>query len=236
MGPLGGIHNLDVLAMPGLDLFPDLNPGDVVSFRLIQPVAVAVDAYTLPASAGRQAAEQPLLARGVSDSGSLKAELLDSFEFTKLKGTIQRLMPADQVMELRSPYGHDMLITMCSSIKADGLKPGDSVVVDVLDGLVVDLRKSSSNKLSFERQDVLLSESFGELSQGAKVSMATGTAEVVKVSEQDHEISLRGPFGGVHNLDVRHNINGDPVEQLSVGDFVEFRMIKPVAIAIRKGG
>ena len=216
MGPLGGIHNLDVLAMPGLDLFPDLNPGDVVSFRLIQPVAVAVavavDAYTLPAAAGRQAAEQPLLARGVSDSGSLKAELLDSFEFTKLKGTIQRLMPADQVMELRSPYGHDMLITMCSSIKADGLKPGDSVVVDILDGLVVDLRKSSSNKLSFERQDVLLSESFGELSQGAKVSMATGTAEVVKVSEQDHEISLRGPFGGVHNLDVRHNINGDPVE------------------------
>ena len=236
MGPLGGIHNLDVLAMPGLDLFPDLNPGDVVKFRLIQPVAVAVDAYTLPAAAGRQAAEQPLLARGVSDSGSLKAELLDSFEFTKLKGTIQRLMPADQVMELRSPYGHDMLITMCSSIKADGLKPGDSVVVDVLDGLVVDLRRSAINKLSFDRQDVLLSESFGELSQGAKVSMATGTAEVVKVSEQDHEISLRGPFGGVHNLDVRHSINGDPVEQLSVGDFVEFRMIKPVAIAIRKAG
>ena len=234
MGPLGGIHNLDVLAMPGLDLFPDLNPGDVVKFRLIQPVAV--DAYTLPAAARRQAAEQPLLARGVCDSGSLKAELLDSFEFTKLKGTIQRLMPADQVMELRSPYGHDMLITMCSSIKADGLKPGDSVVVDVLDGLVVDLRRSAINKLSFDRQDVLLSESFGELSQGAKVSMATGTAEVVKVSEQDHEISLRGPFGGVHNLDVRHTINGDPVEQLSVGDFVEFRMIKPVAIAIRKAG
>ena len=33
--------------------------------------------------------------------------------------------------------------------------------------------------------------------------MATGTAEVVKVSEKDQELSLRGPFGGVHNLDVR---------------------------------
>ena len=235
MGPLGGIHNLDVLAMPGLDLFPDLNPGDVVSFRLIQPVAVAVDAYKLPADQARSP-EQPLLGTVVNDNGSLKAELLNSFEITKLKGTIQRLMPAERVMGLRGPYGHDMLITMGGSLESDGLKPGDSVVVDILDGLVVDLRKSSSNKLSFERQDVLLSESFGELSQGARVSMATGTAEVVKVSEQDHEISLRGPFGGVHNLDVRHNINGDPVEQLSVGDFVEFRMIKPVAIAIRKGG
>ena len=99
---------------------------------------------------------------------------------------------------------------------------------------MVDLRKSATNKLSFNRQDVILSEDFGEVRKGAKVAMATGTAEVVKVSEQDHEISLRGPFGGVHNLDVRHKIDGDPVEQLSVGDFVEFRMIKPIAIAIRK--
>ena len=70
--------------------------------------------------------------------------------------------------------------------------------------------------------------------RGARVAMVSGTAEVVKVSEQDHVMSLRGPFGGIHNLDVRHSINGDPVEQLSVGDFVDFRMIKPVAIAIRK--
>ena len=233
MGPLGGIHNLDVLAMPGLDLFPDLNPGDVVSFRLIQPVAVAVDAYKLPADQARSA-EQPLLGTVVNDNGSLKAELLNSFEITKLKGTIQRLMPAERVMELRGPYGHDLLITMGGSLESDGLKPGDSVVVDILDGLVVDLRKSSINKLSFDRQDVLLSEDFGEVRKGARVAMVSGTAEVVKVSEKDHEMSLRGPFGGVHNLDVRHNINGDPVEQLSVGDFVEFRMIHPVAIAIRK--
>ena len=234
MGPLGGIHNLDVLAMPGLDLFPDLNPGDVVSFRLIQPVAVAVDAYELPAADQALSAEQPLLAPVVNDNGSLKAELLNSFEITKLKGTIQRLMPAERVMELRGPYGHDILITIGGSLESDGLKPGESVVVDILDGLVVDLRKSSINKLSFDRQDVLLSEDFSEVRKGARVAMVSGTAEVVKVSEKDHEISLRGPFGGVHNLDVRHNINGDPVEQLSVGDFVEFRMIHPVAIAIRK--
>lgn len=234
MGPLGGIHNLDVLAMPGLDLFPDLNPGDVVSFRLIQPVAVAVDAYELPAADQAPSAEQPLLAPVVNDNGSLKAELLNSFEITKLKGTIQRLMPAERVLELRGPYGHDILITIGGSLESDGLKPGESVVVDILDGLVVDLRKSSINKLSFDRQDVLLSEDFGEVRKGARVAMVSGTAEVVKVSEKDHEISLRGPFGGVHNLDVRHNINGDPVEQLSVGDFVGFRMIHPVAIAIRK--
>ena len=70
--------------------------------------------------------------------------------------------------------------------------------------------------------------------KGARVAMATGIAEVVKVSEKDFGVSLRGPFGGVHNLDLRHNIDGNPVALLNFGDFVEFRMIKPVAIAILK--
>ena len=48
------------------------------------------------------------------------------------------------------------------------------------------------------------------------------------------KFQVLSPRLGIHNLDVRHTINGDPVEQLSVGDFVDFRMIKPVAIAIRK--
>ena len=129
----------------------------------------------------------------VNDNGSLKAELLNSFEISKLKGTIQRLMPAERVMELRGPYGHDMLITMGGSLESDGLKPGDSVVVDILDGLVVDLRKSSINKLSFDRQDVLLSEDFCEMRKGARVVMATVTAELVKISEKTMKSVSGGP-------------------------------------------
>ena len=34
-------------------------------------------------------------------------------------------------------------------------------------------------------------------------------------------------------LDVRGDINGDPVQSLKVGDYVEFRAIKPIAIAVR---
>ena len=233
MGPLGGIHNLDVLADPGDDLFPNLRAGDVVSFRLIQPVAVDVDKLAAAAAARGTKVEQPLLATVVNDSASLKAELLRSFEITKLQGTIQRLMPAERVMELRSPYGHDMLITLGGQFKAQGLKEGDEVIVDILDGLVVDLRRSPVNRLTFKREDVILSSDFGEVRKGARVAMATGTAEVVKVSEQDQELSLRGPFGGVHNLDVRGDINGDPVQTLKVGDYVEFRAIKPIAIAVR---
>lgn len=235
MGPLGGIHNLDVVVESDQDLFPKLKAGDLVDFRLIQPVAVAIDTVAAASDSRGKTVQQPLIAEVVNNGATLKAELLNAFEITRIQGTLKRLVPDQKVMELRSPYGHDMLITMGGELNTDGLMPGDKVVVEILDGLVVDLRSSSNRKLSFVRQDVILSEDFGAVRKGAKVAMATGTAEVVKLSEKDHELSLRGPFGGIHNLDVRDGISGDPLKSLEVGDFVEFRAIKPIAIAIRKG-
>ena len=235
MGPLGGIHNLDVVTDTTDDLFPTLKIGDLVDFRMIQPVAVDVDRIAVADGIPGTTAEQPLVARIVNSEATLKAELLQSFEITKVKGTVTRLSPADRVLEIKSPYGHTMLITSGVDLSAASLAVGDTVTVDLLDGLVVDLRRSPIKRLSFQRDDMILSEDFGPVRQGAKVAMATGTAEVVKVSETDQEVSLRGPFGGVHNLDVRNGIAGDPLTKLKVGDYVEFRAIKPIAIAIRKG-
>ena len=234
IGPLGGIHNLDVLPVPGEDLFPKLQPGDVVAFRLIQPVAVAIDRDDSQTALNRSVAAQPLQAPVVNNSASLKAELLNAFELTQIQGTLTRILQDGTVLELRSPYGHTMLITMSGGLNTAALKPGDKLTVDLLDGLVVDLSQSSVQQLRVNRKDVILSDDFGRIRRGARVSMATGTAEVVKISEEDQEISLRGPFGGVHNLDVRNGINGDPFQDLTLGDFVDFRMIQPIAIAIRR--
>ena len=234
IGPLGGIHNLDVLPVPGQDLFPKLQPGDVVAFRLIQPVAVAIDRDDSQTAQKRSVAAQPLQAPVVNNNASLKAELLSAFELTQIQGTLTRILQDGTVLELRSPYGHTMLITMSGGLNTAALKPGDKLTVDLLDGLVVDLSQSSVQQLRVNRKDVILSDDFGRIRRGARVSMATGTAEVVKISEEDQEISLRGPFGGVHNLDVRNGISGDPFNELKLGDFVNFRMIQPIAIAIRR--
>ena len=240
MGPLGGIHNLDVV-MPNDDpsnddLFPALQAGDLVDFRLIQPVAVGIDRVATTAATAGVSTSQPLLNGAAARRTSLKAELLEAFELSQVQGTLLQFKPDQQVMELKSPYGHTMLITMGGGLKTAGVSNGDEVIVDILDGLVVDLSKSSATSLSFTREDVILSEDFGEVRKGARVAMGTGTAEVVKVSEKDHELSLRGPFGGIHNLDVRPGLSGDPLAQLKVGDFVSFRSIQPIAIGIQPAG
>ena len=236
MGPLGGIHNLDVVMPSGSDLFPALKAGDLVDFRLIQPVAVDIDRVSTPAETSGASQKQPLLSAVADRRTSLKAELLEAFELSQVTGTLLQFKPDQQVMELKSPYGHTLLITMGGGLKTEGVSNGDEVIVDILDGLVVDLSKSSASRLSFTREDVILSEDFGEVRKGARVAMGSGTAEVVKVSEKDHELSLRGPFGGIHNLDVRPGLNADPLAQLKVGDFVRFRSIQPIAIGIRPAG
>ena len=240
MGPLGGIHNLDVVmpgdASSGDDLFPALQAGDLVDFRLIQPVAVDIDRVATTAATAGVSTSQPLLNGAAARRTSLKAELLEAFELSQVQGTLLQFKPDQQVMELKSPYGHTLLITMGGGLKTAGVSNGDEVIVDILDGLVVDLSKSSATSLSFTREDVILSEDFGEVRKGARVAMGTGTAEVVKVSEKDHELSLRGPFGGIHNLDVRPGLSGDPLAQLKVGDFVSFRSIQPIAIGIQPAG
>ena len=102
-----------------------------------------------------------------------------------------------------------MLITSGVDLSTAGIKVGEQVTVDLLDGLVVDLRKSSRKALTFAREDLILLEQFGPVRQGAKVAMTSGTAEVVKVSENDHEHSLRGPFRGGYTLDVHGESMGN---------------------------
>ena len=231
MGPFGGINNLDVLVTPENDPLEDLNVGDLVDFRLVQPVAV--DVRKLSRSLSRPSVLRPPLASDLLRSGmTLKAELLESFEITHLHATVTRLLPDQKVLEIEGPEGHNILVTSAVDLNSLKLSPGTEIAMDILDGLVVDLRPAKSKALSFERQDVEIAGDFGPVPKGTRVAMATGSAEVVRISRTDRTLSLRGPFGKVHNLDVSKRMPGTVFDELALGDLVEFRFIKPVAIRI----
>ena len=231
MGPFGGINNLDVLVTPDNTPLEDLNVGDFVDFRLVQPIAV--DVRKLSGSESRSSPlTAPLMADLVRSGTTLKAELLESFEITHLHATVTRLLPDQKVLEIAGPEGHNILVTSAVDLNSLKLSPGTEISMDILDGLVVDLRPATNKALSFERQDVEIAADFGPLPKGTRVAMATGSAEVVRLSRTDRTLSLRGPFGKVHNLDVSKRMPGTVFDELALGDLVEFRFIKPVAIRI----
>ena len=231
MGPFGGINNLDVLVTPANDPLEDLKVGEFVDFRLVQPIAV--DVRKLSSSANRPSAlTAPLTADLLRSGTTLKAELLESFEITHLHATVSRILPDQKVLEIEGPEGHNILVTSAVDLNSLKLSPGTQIGLDILDGLVVDLRPATNKALSFERQDVEIAGDFGPVPKGTRVAMATGSAEVVRISRTDRTLSLRGPFGKVHNLDVSKRMPGTVFDELALGDLVEFRFIKPVAIRI----
>ena len=231
MGPFGGINNLDVLVTPANDPLEDLKVGEFVDFRLVQPIAV--DVRKLSSSASRPSAlTAPLTADLLRSGTTLKAELLESFEITHLHATVSRILPDQKVLEIEGPEGHNILVTSAVDLNSLKLSPGTEIALDILDGLVVDLRPATNKALSFERQDVEIAGDFGPVPKGTRVAMATGSAEVVRISRTDRTLSLRGPFGKVHNLDVSKRMPGTVFDELALGDLVEFRFIKPVAIRI----
>jgi hypothetical protein len=194
--PANGDGADDVLSAQGADNFADLKTGDLVDFRLIQPMALSV--RKLPASSLTKApvVAAPTLVRTVRPSGALKSAGLD--------------------------------------ISRTGLRTGDRVGVDVLEGLVVDLLPASATQLTVTRATVILASAFGPVPKGTRVTMATGTAEVVRIARKDHTISLRGPDGQVHNLDGCRALEQEALTSLPVGDLVNFRLIQPLACAIQR--
>jgi len=234
MGPLGGIHNLDVLNAQGDEDFADLKTGVLVDFRLIQPMALSV--RKLPASSLTKAptGAAPTSVRTVRPSASLKAELLESFEFAHLDGTVTQVMDDGQAFVVRGPEGHSITLSAGLDLGRTGLRSGDQVGVDFLEGLVVDLLPASATQLTVARETVILASAFGPVPKGTRVTMATGTAEVVRIARKDHTISLLGPDGHVHNLDVRRALEQEALTSLQVGDLVNFRLIQPIAYAIQR--
>ena len=238
LGPLGGINNLDVVITDGANPFDRIKVGDTVDFRLIQPLAVNV--RKLPRSSTGEALKdyqesgEPLLISPLAaQEVSLKSELLEAFELAQLNATIERLVPGQKLLRVKGARGHSMLITSAIDPSAAGFKVGDEVNIEMLQGLVVDLRSSQQNQLTLQREDRRLGRDFGPVPAGARVAMATGTAEVVRLSRTDHKVTLRGPLGKIHKLDIRPELEAEVFAGLSVGDMVDFRLIKPIAIRIQ---
>ena len=137
------------------------------------------------------------------------------------------------MIEVKGAQGHTSLMTTAIDPAAAGFKSGDQVTIELLQGLVVDLRPSNQTSLIFKREDRRLGSDFGPLPVGTRVAMATGTAEVVRLSRMDHKLTLRGPLGKIHKLDIRPELENEVFTDLKVGDMVEFRLIKPIAIRMQ---
>lgn len=151
-----------------------------------------------------------------------------------MRATVTTALPAEKVIEVIDPHGHREILTVGIDLEPLGLEKGDEVALSILDGLVVELEPSTIKDLSFNREDIILPQDMGKLKKGMRVALASGTAQVVSIDRQDNSIDLLGPLGGINNLDVVITDEANPFDRIKVGDSVNFRLIQPLAVNVRK--
>lgn len=155
-----------------------------------------------------------------------KAVIADTVKVTAQVTAIDK---ATRKVEMKGPEGRTFSVVAGEEVRNfDQIKVGDMVVLQYIEALTLELRKSGAAKAPTEQTAAVRAKP-GEKPAGAVGRQVTATAEVVKVDQKNSIISLKGPEGKVVDLKVR---NQDHFKVVKKGDKVDVTYTEALAIAV----
>ncbi len=150
-------------------------------------------------------------------------------ETVKITAQVTAIDKATRTVELKGPKGKTVSVVAGEEVRNfDQIKVGDMLVIQYVEALTLELRKSGAAKAPTEQTAAVRAKP-GEKPAGAVGRQVTATADVVKVDEKNSVISLKGPEGKVVDLKVR---NKDHFKVVKKGDKVDVTYTEAVAIAV----
>lgn len=155
-----------------------------------------------------------------------KAVIADTVKVTAQVTAVDK---AARKVELKGPEGRTFSVVAGEEVRNfDQIKAGDMLVIQYVEALTLELRKTGAAKPPTEQQAAVRANP-GEKPAGAVGRQVTLTADVVNVDEKKSIISLKGPEGRVVDLKVR---NKDHFKVVKKGDKVDVTYTEAVAIAV----
>ena len=173
--------------------------------------------------------QQPAAPKGgaivVSTPG--KAGVAAAVEITAMVTGIDK---ATRTVTLKGPKGKTMDVVAGDEVKNfDQIRIGDSLVVQYLQALTLELKKTRGTP-NMKENEVGARAERGQRPAGVMAREIVVLADVVAVDPRKSIISLKGPKGNVVDLNVQ---NPDQFKVVKVGDQVEAVYSEAVAIAIK---
>jgi hypothetical protein len=172
-------------------------------------------------------AQKPASGGAVIASEPGKAAAVAAVEITAAVTAIDK---ATRTISLKGPQGRTVDIVAGDKVRNfDQIKVGDSVVVQYMEALTLELKKAQGAPRSGETSAMVRAKP-GERPAGAVGREVVVTTDVVGVDPVKSIISLKGPKGNVVDLKVR---NPDHFKVVKVGDQVEAVYTEAVAVEVR---
>jgi hypothetical protein len=151
----------------------------------------------------------------------------------KASVVVTAIDPATRTLTLKNAQGTiSDLVADPEVHNFDQIKVGDSIVVEYVRALTLELRKGGGAAHTTESSDAARSKK-GEKPGASAGRRVTVTADVIAVNEKDKTITLRGPKGKVVVLDVQ---NPDQFKVVKKGDKIEADYAEAVVVSVQKPG
>ena len=132
---------------------------------------------------------------------------------------------------LKGPRGNEVTVEAGPEVKNFAqLKVGDSVDVQYLEAIVLELKKGGGKKVERTEEAAMATAKPGEAPGAVAGRQITVVGDVIDVDQATHTVTVRGPKRTVH-------LNVEDPEQLKMiakGDQIEARYTEAVAVDVTK--
>ena len=190
--------------------------------KIVSLAAIAFTAILSATLGARPAAAGGPVVR--SEPGKVEAA-----NIAEVTATVAAIDKSTRLVTLKGPEGRTVNVVAGEEVKnLDQINVGDTVVLQYLEALTLELKKGPGIRQRTEREAITRAQP-GEKPAGAIGRQVTIVADVVDVSPEKNLITLKGPDGNIVDLRVQ---NPDHFKVVKKGDQVEAVYTEAVALSV----
>jgi hypothetical protein len=154
---------------------------------------------------------------------------VEAANIAEVTATVAAIDKSTRLVTLKGPEGRTVNVVAGEEVKnLDQINVGDTVVLQYLEALTLELKKGPGIRQRTEREAITRAQP-GEKPAGAIGRQVTIVADVVDVSPEKNLITLKGPDGNIVDLRVQ---NPDHFKVVKKGDQVEAVYTEAVALSV----
>ena len=164
-------------------------------------------------------------------AGSEKAAI-EVEDLVVVRATVEEVDLAQRVVRVRGPMGNVVRFKVDESAKnLDQVKAGDTVKIEYLESVAVEALKPGEKGAAPTQQAAVVTARPGEKPSGVVTSQLTVTATIEAMNKAKPSVTLKGPYGDVVEVTVRHR---EYMDRFKVGDTIEITYTEALALSVEK--
>lgn len=154
---------------------------------------------------------------------------------TSITGKVMAVDEATRTVTVQGENGNTVEIVAGPEVRNfKQIKPGNNLTFDYYESVGIDVRPAGSGIAETKTVTEGARTPKGSMPAGAVGRKTTITAEIWHINKDANLVTLKGPQGGMRTIQVQDPAMQAKLQQLKVGDLVDFTVTQALGVAVHK--